>query len=439
MSTSILTVSKPDQLRRPASRHSVGTMITVHPIPRALVPIDSDAATRVSAPNYDEFQGDGEIWEHIQAHPDSVLSVTMAHCDTDSGDETLRGDSTAALAKAAENMGDLLLSELTREVRDVLFVYEITGPLSPGTRQIGLGGMARTAEIRTDQTPTGSIIRNEGIREPKARGRAHLIEATNAIIGTVNSAVPDTSGRIALALEAHADAWAPDFQTDDEHGNSHRIWLVSAEGDIERLQALFADEPEAYVADGNHRSAAAAMLGHEHFLTVFFTADRLVISAYNRLVRIPADVVEHLDKAVATYFETGGAVYSKAYQPKVTRHIGLYSKKTGWLHLRPLPLTFDPEDAAESIDHDIVQRTLFAKVFGISDPRDERLTFVGANKDTDWLQRQVDEGKATYAVTLAPVTMDQFVAVCRQNKMMPPKSTWFEPKIRSGLVMALLD
>jgi uncharacterized protein (DUF1015 family) len=413
-------------------------MITIHPIPRALVPIDSDAAMRVSAPNYDEFQGDWEIWEYIQAHPDSVLSVTMAHCDTDSGDETLTGDSTGSLAKAAENMGDLLRSDLTREVRDVLFVYEITGPQNPGVRQIGLGGMAVTAEIRTEETPTGPIIRNEGVREPKARGRANLIGATDAIIGTVSNAVPDTSGRIALALETHADAWAPDLQTDDEHGNTHRIWLVSAREDIERMQALFEDEPEAYVADGNHRSAAAAMLGHEHFLTLFFTADRLGISPYNRLVRLPADVVENLDKAVATYFETGGAVHSEPYQPQVTRHVGVYSKKTGWLHLRPLPLTFDPKDAAESIDHDIVQRTLFAKVFGISDAGDERLTFVGANKDAEWLQRQVDEGKATYAVTLAPVTMDQFIAVCRQDKMMPPKSTWFEPKIRSGLVMALI-
>jgi uncharacterized protein (DUF1015 family) len=413
-------------------------MISIDPIPRALVPVDSSAAKRVSAPNYDEFQGDREIWEYIQAHPDSVLRVTMSHCDTESGEETREGDSTAALAKAAENMGDLLLGNLTREVANVLFVYEITGPQNPGVRQIGLGGMAKTAQIRTAETPDGTIIRNEGIREPKARGRAQLIEATNVIIGTVNNAVPDSTERIALALESHADTWGADFETDDEHGNTHRVWLVSAEEDIARFQALFADEPEAYVADGNHRSAAAAMLGHEHFLAVFFTAGRLGISPYNRLVRLPADAVEDLEQAVSTFFQTGGAVRSDAYQPRVTRRVGIYSRRTGWIHLRPLPLTYDPNDAAQSIDHDIVQRTLFAKVFGITDPGDERLTFVGANKDAEWLQRQVDEGKATYAVTLAPVTMEQFIAVCRQNKMMPPKSTWFEPKIRSGLVMALL-
>ena len=108
------------------------------------------------------------------------------------------------------------------------------------------------------------------------------------------------------------------------------------------------------------------------------------------------------------------------------------------MYLRPLPGTFDPDNAVEVIAADIVQRKLLAEGFGIEDAGDPRLTFVGSNKDAAWLQAEVDARRACYTVTLPAVTMSQFIAVCRQNRHMPPKSTWFEPKIRSGLVMALL-
>ena len=414
-------------------------MITIQPIPQALIPVDSDAAARVSAPNYDEFQGDREIWELLQRSPRSVLGVTMAHCDTAAPEHIGEGDSAASLAKAAENMATLRASESTRTVANRMYVYEIQDPIRPGVRQIGLGGMARTHEIRTDTTPNGTIIRNEGIRKHKARGRANLIEATGAIIGTVNNAVDDAGGRIQAALEAHADGSPPAFEVTDHAGNEHRIWLIEETEAITRFQELFAEEPQAYVADGNHRSAAAAMLGYEHYLAVFFTTGTMGIQPYNRLVRESDEPVENLTAAVAQKFEIGGSTETGAYQPTQTHQIGLYTPLQGWMHLRPLPGTFNPANAAEAIDHDIVQRNLFEHVFGIPDAGDARLTFVGGNKDAAWLQREIDEGRAGYAVTLPAVTMEQFIEVCRQGKLMPPKSTWFEPKIRSGLVMALLD
>jgi uncharacterized protein (DUF1015 family) len=122
----------------------------------------------------------------------------------------------------------------------------------------------------------------------------------------------------------------------------------------------------------------------------------------------------------------------------VTHDIGLYDGAR-WLRLRPKPGTFDPKDAAQDIDADICQRRLFADVLGVMDARDDRLTFVGANRDAAWLQAEVDAGRQRLAVTLPAVTMRQFIDVCLQGKLMPPKSTWFIPKIRSGLVMALLD
>ena len=413
-------------------------MLTIRPIRRALVPIDSAAAGRVSAPNYDEFQGEVEIWEAIRREPDSVLAVTMAHCAVDRADGILPGDSEASLALARRNFQRLAASPLTREAARVLYVYEIVDPQRPGIRQIGLGGLARTAQIRTEATPDGPIIRNEGVRPPKARGRARLIEATDAIIGTVNNAVPDDSGAFASALERLADGRAPDFEVGGAGGTTHRIWLVTEPGAIARLQRLLAEEPEAYVADGNHRSAAAAMLGHESFLAVFFPAARMGISPYNRLVRLPRGLAPgSVDAALERSFEVFGGG-REPFQPDDTHVIGVYATGEGWRRARPRRGVYDETDAAASIDHDIVQRTLFADL-GIADAADERLTFVGANKDAAWLASKVDDGRADLAVTLPAVTMPQFVAVCRQRRMMPPKSTWFEPKIRSGLVMAHLN
>ncbi len=413
-------------------------MLTIRPLPRALVPVDSTAARRVSAPNYDEFQGDAEIWEAIRRAPDSVLSVTMAHCAVDSPAEILPGDSEASLEVARRNFRRLGASPLTREAKRILYLYEIVDPRRPGVRQIGLGGLARTDEIRTEDTPAGPIIRNEGVRPPKARGRARLIEATGAIIGTVNNAVPDESGAFAAALERHADGTEPDFEAEGAGGTIHRIWLAAEPGAIARLQRLLAAEPEAYVADGNHRSAAAAMLGYESFLAVFFPADRMGISPYNRLVRLPGERdATAVDAALARSFQVAPAD-DEPFQPRETHVIGVYAPGRGWRRATPRSGVVDATDAAASIDHDIVQRTLFADL-GIADAADDRLTFVGANKDAAWLQAEVDRGRADLAVTLPAVTMRQFGAVCRQRRMMPPKSTWFEPKIRSGLVMAPLD
>ena len=413
-------------------------MITITPVRRALIPIDSAAAARISAPNYDEFQGDREIWELLQVNPMSVLRVTMAHCHADSPETIGLRDSQSALANAATQMEDLKASELTEEMRDILWVYEIEDPNRPDVRQIGLGGLARTDEIRTDATPQGSIIRNEGVREPKARGRADLIQATNAIIGMVNNGVDDVSGEFQSHLEAHASGAPPYLEVPDQHGNRHRVWIVRDEQTIQRLQALLAAEPHAYVADGNHRSAAAAMLGYEHFLGVFFPARTMGIRPYNRLVHTSALPTDQLAAAIRERFELDTPADAD-YQPTETHEIGLYTPDRGWLRLRPLPGTFDPNDAAEAIDYGIVQKNLFAHVFGIADAGDDRLTFVGSNKDAAWLQGEVDEGRAAYAVTLPAVTMEEFIEVCRQNRQMPPKSTWFEPKVRSGLVMALLD
>ncbi|MDP7107698.1 MAG: DUF1015 domain-containing protein, partial [Roseibacillus sp.] len=160
------------------------------------------------------------------------------------------------------------------------------------------------------------------------------------------------------------------------------------------------------------------------------------LAPYNRLVTAPGITRVHLEEALQKTFEIESLELS-GYQPKKIHEIGLYLEGA-WLKLVPRESAFDASNAAQSIDSDILQRHLFADVLGIKDPRARELTFVGGNRDAAYLRSEVDAGRHDLAVTLAPVTIDQFIEVCRQNRIMPPKSTWFQPKIRSGLVMALL-
>jgi len=211
----------------------------------------------------------------------------------------------------------------------------------------------------------------------------------------------------------------------------------SAEGDtfsgIEHISGSRHDDT-LVVADGKHRSAAAAMLDREHFLCVCFPLEGMSLAPYNRLVRdsgLDDEVVLAGLRERFAIEEVPGA-----HQRARTHQIGLYTGRA-WYRLGPLPGSYDERNAVECIDADIVQRNFFDAVLGIAEPGDHRLNFVGGDRDLDFLQAGVDSGEYRYAVTLAPVTLGQFAAVCRQNRIMPPKSTWFQPKIRSGLVIAL--
>jgi uncharacterized protein (DUF1015 family) len=296
---------------------------SIDPVARALVPVDSAAAAAISALNYDEFQSDGEAWDILQRQPKSVLRITMPQCDVPTRDGLLDEHAPETLARAGENLRALARDPRTRTLTNILWVYEITVPSDPSIRQIGLGGMGRTNEIRTPQNPGGTIIRNEGVRESKARGRAELTAATHADLGMVNNAVDDEHGAFYSALDLHARNHPVSFETRDEEGNRHRVWIVQDPATIRAYQQLLAREPQAYVADGNHRSAAAAMLGYEHFLTVFFPARTMTIAPYNRLVDAAGLTRDALRAKLDAAFEVEAAPVVGPWQPTHTHDIGV--------------------------------------------------------------------------------------------------------------------
>lgn len=413
-------------------------MVTIRPVRRALVPVNSDAAHRTSAPNYDEFQSDLEIWDMLQDRPENVLRVKMPHCHVASPEQIYAEDAPQALDHAEEQWKWLRSCGLLREQPGLMWVYQIVSPKRPHAPQMGLGGYGRTAEIRTATTPDGCIIRNEGIRQEKAEGRARLIRRIKAYIGTVNLAVRDDSGQLLAALEAHAASGPCSYEATDEAGNIHRVWLVTDAGEIAKFTALMDAEPAAYVADGNHRSAAAASLGYEEFLTVFFPTSRLGLEPYNRLLPSNGLTRDEFFDRLSGSFDIQHLGQVPPYRPAAVNTMGIYFGGQ-WSVATPKAGVFNPDDAAETIDSDIVQRLIINQILGMPDGRDKRINYVGGNKDAAYLVSRVDAGEYELAISLAPVTMDQFCAVCEQNKFMPPKSTWFDPKIRSGLVMALLD
>jgi len=412
-------------------------MPTLRPIRRALVPVSSDAAFQVSSPNYDEFQSDREVWDLLQERPENVLRVTMPHCHVAAADQIIEDGCAEALAHATSEMKIYEKNPLVKEVNDVLWVYEIVSPKRPQAPQLGVGGFGLTSEIRTEKTPGGTVVRNEGIRPEKAEGRAQLLKATNADFGTVNLAVNDVHGELLAELTRITQASACDFETLDEDKNLHRSWLITDDTTKSRLIDLLAKEPAAYVADGNHRSAAAAAMGLEHFLTVFFPTSRLGLEPYNRLLPLNGISADEFLSKLNQNFEVKVIGKAAPQRPENVGKFGLYLAGQ-WYELTPKAGSFNPDNAAEAIDSDIIQRHIIDSILGMADARDKRINYVGGNKDAAYLVQRVDAGEYDLALSLAPVTMKQFVDVCEQNLFMPPKSTWFDPKIRSGLVVALL-
>lgn len=410
-------------------------MITISSIKKGILPKNSKAAQVLSAPNYDEFQSDLEVFNIIKEERGKILTVTMPHCDVQNESEIFEDGSQRALTKAYENSRELFSGEFFDPQEDFICVYEINDPRRSDVRQVGLTCMAKTSEIRTDKTPNGTIIRNEGIKEYKAKGRADLISRTGYFLESVNLAVEDTEQNIEKALLSYADSRDFDFSATDEDNNTHKIWVVKESDVKDRFTDLFKKEPCAYVADGNHRSAAAAMLNYDSFLTVLFPLKTMGLAPYNRLVKgVEASHDEILEK-LKQDFEIEAQEPNTILQPDETKKISLYFAGKGYT-LLPKRGLYDADNAVESIDADIVHKKIFDKVLGIEDVTDERLTFVGGNKDHNYLRQKVDSKEFDFAVLLAPVGLQEFANVCRQNGKMPAKSTWFTPKIRSGLWLA---
>ncbi|GAB3986638.1 DUF1015 family protein [Plantactinospora veratri] len=423
-------------------------MTVVHPISRAWVTTGGTGAQ-----NYDEFADDAEITAIIRDNPASALAIEMPH----RAPESVGRSFTDALPEAVARLAQARADGSYTPAEQVVVLYRITAPgEEPG---YGMFAMVDTDQISTSADEPGLVIRNEDVFIAKVRERVALAEATGHLLSPVlllqtgnraggdggasdgdgvssadgGGARPNAGEALHRALAEATDAAGPPAATDtDQAGRTHAIWLQGPGPRQDELLAL-AGAGELVVADGNHRSLAAQIGELPRFLAVVTTPGSVAIQPYNRLVsELTSTPDELLDRLRATGARVE-QVAGPAAVPDSGGTIQLYA--AGRTYAVTLPS--GSGGGVEDLDHALVERVLLRDALGL-DPGDKRITYVGGDYPARWLVGEVDAGRAELAILIAPVTVQDFVAVNLARQKMPRKSTWFTPKARAGLVLAEL-
>ena len=299
----------------------------------------------------------------------------------------------------------------------------------------------------------GIIKKHELTRRDKEEDRMKHVRVNNANIEPVFFAYPDNATLDQLIKKYAVTEPEYDFVAPID-GFRHQLWIVSDDADIQTITAEFAKMPALYIADGHHRSAAAALVGTEraknnpnhrgdeeynYFMAVCFQASQLTILDYNRVVKdLNGNTSEEFLAKLAKSFvvEKKG---KEEYRPQHAHQFSLYLDGE-WYSLDAKPGTYDDNDPIGVLDVDISSRLILQDILEIGDLRSsQRIDFVGGLRGLGELKRRVDSGEMRMALALYPVTMKQIMDIADSGKIMPPKATWFEPKLRSGLVIHKLD
>ncbi|MEM3342100.1 MAG: DUF1015 family protein, partial [Thermoplasmata archaeon] len=289
-------------------------------------------------------------------------------------------------------------------------------------------------------------------RAAKEEDRIKHIDITNTNNGQVFLTYRDVDSLSGFIDEEIKKKPVYDFTAND--GISHTVWVVSEPEKVQFIVKEFSKIPAVYIADGHHRAASSAKVGmkrrkenknhtgneeYNFFMATIFGAKQLKILDYNRVVKdLNGNSVEEFLKKTGLNFDVSPAP-SKPYRPTKSKEVGMYLEGK-WYILTAKKGTYDEKDPIESLDVQILQKNLLDPVLGIKDPRkDERIDFVGGIRGLEELERLVASKKFRVAFAMYPVSLEELMAIADAGKIMPPKSTWFEPKLRSGLVLHLLS
>ena len=330
---------------------------------------------------------------------------------------------------------------LVQDERECYYLYAQT---MNGHTQYGI-----VLAAHVDDYNSGRIKKHELTRRDKEDDRMRHLTATNAHIGSAFLAYRHNDTLQALIERIAEQEPLYDFVADVD-GFRHTLWLIDAPTDLETITREFGKMDALYIADGHHRSAAAARVGtaraeanpehtgreeYNYYLAVCFPAEQLTILDYNRVVRdlnglSPEEFLCRLEED----FEVCDRG-TENFRPERAHQFALYLGGR-WYSLDARPGTFDPEDPIGVLDVDISSRLILDKQLGITDLRSsKRVDFVGGLRGLDELRRRVDSGEMQAALALYPVTMEQVMRIADTGNIMPPKATWFEPKLRTGMVI----
>jgi uncharacterized protein (DUF1015 family) len=386
-------------------------------------------AVRVASPPYDVINT-AEARALAAGNPVSFLHVSRPEIDLPEGTDE---HDAAVYAKGAENLSALVEQRaLVQDPEPHLYLY---AQKMGEHRQVGIVACAKVAEYMSDR-----IKKHEKTRPDKEDDRTRHIEELRAHDEPVFLTYRAAPAIDALVVEATRGSPIYDFTTAD--GVEHRLWVLGREVGRE-IEERFQAVPTLYVADGHHRSAAAARVhqklrgdggDHDVFLAVVFPHDQMKIMPYNRVVRdlsgrSPEALLEQLGEAL----DLEPAESAAAATPKAPKTFGIYLGGR-WYRAKVRPGSFNASDPVASLDCSICQDQILGPIFGVTDPRlSKHVDFVGGIRGLTELSNRVDSGSFTLAIHLYPTQIEELFAVSDAGLLMPPKSTWFEPKLRSGL------
>lgn len=343
--------------------------------------------------------------------------------------------------KAVENFR--LFQEKGWLVQDEKEMYYVYAQTMSGKTQYGL-----VVGAHVEDYMTGKIKKHELTRRDKEEDRMKHVRVNDANIEPVFFAYPQNEELDRIVSRVTARVPEYDFVSVD--GVGHHFWLIPDEQDINRITDIFANFPALYIADGHHRSAAAALVGAEkaennsdhtgkeeynYFMAVCFPDNQLTIIDYNRVVKDLNGLseAEFLEKVERNFIveEKGPEIY----KPDRLHNFSMYLSGK-WFSLTAKPGTYDDNDPIGVLDVTVLSNLILDEVLGIKDLRsDTRIDFVGGIRGLGELEKRVDSGEMAVAFALYPVSMQQLMDIADTGNIMPPKTTWFEPKLRSGLVI----
>lgn len=397
-----------------------------------------------------------DVVEQVQSRPYDVLNSEEARAEAQGNEKSLYHiikpeidfpvgtdeHDPKVYEKAAENFKTFQDKRwLVQDDKEQYYIYAQT---MDGKTQYGLVVCAYVEDYMT-----GKIKKHELTRRDKEEDRMKHVRVNNANIEPVFFAYPE-NGEID-ALVAQYTAGQPEYDfTAALDGFRHTFWVINDEADIRRITELFAAMPAMYIADGHHRSAAAALVGAEkaqqnpnhrgdeeynYFMAVCFPANQLTIIDYNRVVK---DLNGLSDEAFLDRLSKHFTVEKKGpeiFKPTRLHEFSLYLSGN-WYSLTAKPGTYDDNDPIGVLDVTISSNLILDEILGIKDLRsDKRIDFVGGIRGLGELKKRVDSGEMKVALALYPVSMKQLIDIADTGNIMPPKTTWFEPKLRSGLVI----
>jgi uncharacterized protein (DUF1015 family) len=401
---------------------------------RALRPAPQLAAQVASRP-YDVLNSK-EARQEAAGNPDSFLHITKSEIDLPDDIDT---HSQQVYDKASENLQSFIKKGvLLQEDKPRYYIYRL---IMSGRSQTGL-----VCGSSVDDYEKDVIKKHEFTRPDKEADRIHHMKTIRAQTGNVFLAYKNVADIDAL-IEGWKSAHPPLYDFTAEDGIQHTIWAVDDESAIGSLTRSFAEKvPFTYIADGHHRAASAAKVrkelgdsagkGADHFLTTLFPSAELSILDYNRLVKdLNGASKEEFLHSLQKEFLVGKV--DKAFSPARLHEFGMYMDG-GWYRLIAKEGTYT-DDPIGVLDVSILQKNVLDKLLAIKDPRtDKRIDFVGGIRGLAELEKRVDSGEMKLAFSLYPVSIEQLFAIADSGNVMPPKSTWFEPKLRDGLLTHLI-